>query len=273
MVDIKYQNLKERLKSLGSLAIAFSGGIDSYFLLYAAKEALGENVLAITVNGSMYLEKEVVESKKLARVLGVKHIIIDADEFEIEGFVNNESNRCYYCKKAIFTKIKEVSKENGILFVADGTNADDINDYRPGLKALKELNIMSPLQEEGIAKKEIRELSRKLNISIWNKPSMACLASRIPYGVKINAENLKMVEKCEMYLYDYGYRGFRVRYHGDLARIEMNPNDIQKFISSTNNSELIAYFKEVGFTYVTLDLEGYKVGSMNHVLDKSEKSD
>ncbi len=271
MIHKKYEKLKQRLKELDNIAIAFSGGVDSTFLLYAAKETLGNNTIAITVNASMYPEGERIDAKHLASQLGAHHIKIEGKEWEIQGLIDNKPDRCYHCKKAIFTKIKEVAKTNGIEYVADGTNADDIDDYRPGMKALKELGIISPLKEVGLNKEEIRKLSKEFNIPTWDKSSMACLASRIPYGTKITHENLKMVEKCETYLLEHGYKGFRVRYHGDIARIELDPKDIKIFVNSPKIQDLINYFKEVGFTYITLDLEGYKLGSMNHVLNEKEK--
>lgn len=271
MIYQKYERLKQRLKELDNIAIAFSGGVDSTFLLYAAREALKDKVIAITVNASMYPEIERMDAKHLASQLGVYHMNIEGNEWEIQGLIDNKSDRCYHCKKAIFTKIKEVAKTKGIEYIVDGTNADDIDDYRPGMKALKELEVISPLKEAGLNKEEIRRLSKEFGVPTWDKPSMACLASRIPYGTKISHENLKMVEKCESYLLEHGYRGFRVRYHGDIARIELQSKDMREFINSSNIKELIDYFKEVGFTYVTLDLEGYKVGSMNHVLSEKEK--
>lgn len=271
MIYKKYERLKQRLKELDNIAIAFSGGVDSTFLLYAAREALKDKVIAITVNASMYPEIEKKDAKYLANKLGVHHINIEGNEWEIQGLIDNKPDRCYHCKKAIFTKIKEAAKMDGIGNIADGTNADDIDDYRPGIKALKELEIISPLKEVGLKKEEIRRLSKEFSIPTWDKPSMACLASRIPYGTKITYENLKAVEKCEAYLLEHGYRGFRVRYHGDIARIELQPKDIRGFVESPDIEDLINYFKEVGFTYITLDLEGYKVGSMNHVLKEKEK--
>ncbi|MEW8974302.1 MAG: ATP-dependent sacrificial sulfur transferase LarE [Tissierellaceae bacterium] len=271
MIYKKYEELKNRLRDLGSVAIAFSGGVDSTFLLYVAKEVLKDRVIAITVNAPMYTEREKMDAKYLASKLDVEHINLKVDEGEIEGLIENKPDRCYHCKKAIFTNIREVAKSKNIEYVVDGTNADDIDDYRPGMKALKELGIVSPLREVGLNKEEIRILSKELDIPTWDKPSMACLASRIPYGTNINHENLKMVERCEDYLLKQGYGGFRVRYHGNLARIELDPKDIERFISSPDIKHTIDYFKEVGFIYVTLDLEGYKVGSMNHVLTETEK--
>lgn len=271
MLREKYNKLKERLMELGNVAVAFSGGVDSTFLLYVAKDVLGDKVMGITLKASMYPERETQGTSQLASDIGVKHIFLNANEWEIQGLINNESDRCYHCKRAIFTKVRQIAKKNNIEFVLDGTNADDVDDFRPGMTALKELNIISPLKEVGFTKEEIRILSKELNIPTWNKASMACLASRIPYGTKITKENLAIVEKCEMYLMDLGYSGFRVRYHGELARIELDSKDIEKMINSSDLASIISYFKKVGFTYVTLDLEGYKMGSMNHVLSEEIK--
>lgn len=273
MVHNKYERLGRRLTELGSVAIAFSGGVDSSFLLYAAQEALGHRAIGVTVRASMYPAREMEEARKFAEETGIEHIFIEGNEWNIEGFIDNGPDRCYHCKKAIFTKITDVAAKEGIEFIADGTNADDIDDFRPGMRALRELGVISPLKEVGLTKVDIRQLSKELGIPTWNKASMACMASRIPYGTKITKENLHMVERCEMYLFDLGYRGFRVRYHGDVARIELDLSDIDRFVSSQDMVKTVEYFKGVGFKYVTLDLEGYKMGSMNDVLSDEIKTD
>lgn len=260
----KYEELINRLKESKKICIAFSGGIDSTFLLKAAKIALEDNVMAVTVVSSMCPEREVLEAKKICNELEVKHILIEADEYSIPEFVDNGKDRCYFCKKGIFTKIKAVARENGFDFVADGSNKDDDNDYRPGMRALRELGITSPLKEIGIIKKEIRELSKELNISIWDKPSMACLASRIPYGKEITRDKLKKVELAEEFLLSKGFKQFRVRYYDELAKIEVLKEEISKIISISQ--EIIDKFKEIGFSYITIDLEGFRTGSMNEVL-------
>lgn len=257
----KYEVLLERLREKENICIAFSGGVDSTFLLKAAKIALGENVLAITVTSSMCPERELNEAKKFCDTLGVKHILIEADEYSIPEFIENGKERCYFCKRGIFTKVKAIAKENGFNFVADGSNKDDDNDYRPGMRALRELGVISPLKEAGLTKNEIREISKELNIETWDKPSMACLASRIPYGKEITREKLKKVELAEEFLLSKGFKQFRVRYYDELAKIEVLKEEISKIISISQ--EIIPKFKEIGFTYVTIDLEGFRTGSMN----------
>ncbi|HHX62837.1 MAG TPA: ATP-dependent sacrificial sulfur transferase LarE [Epulopiscium sp.] len=262
----KYKDLKQKLASLESVCIAFSGGVDSTLLLYVAHQVLGDRAMGITLQASMYSKREMEEAKEFVKKIGVKHLFIDADEYNIPEFVENDKERCYYCKKAIFTNIRNVATEYKMNYVADGTIADDVFDYRPGMRALKELGVISPLKAVGLTKVEVRALSKQLNLPTWGKPSMACLASRIPYGVKITPQRLALVEKGESYLFDHGFTQFRVRYHHDIARIEIIPEEEARFLSPDFKTQTIAYFKEIGFTYVVLDLGGYRVGSMNEVL-------
>lgn len=265
-IQTKYESLKNNLKHLGSLCVAFSGGVDSAFLLAVARNVLGDRCIAVTVNSSMNMRSEFEEAKEFAANLRVKHIVVDANEYSIKEFVENGKERCYYCKHAIFSKIKDVAEQNGIQYVADGSNADDSNDYRPGMKAIKELEVVSPLKAVGLTKQEIRVLSKDLGLPTWDKPSFACLASRIPYGVQITPQILTMIGQCEEFLVDLGFKQFRVRYHGDVARIEVLQEDIHRLLDDGLRNKIVARFKESGFTYVSLDLEGYRTGSMNEVL-------
>jgi TIGR00268 family protein len=267
----KYESLKNIIKEHGSAAIAFSGGVDSTFLMKVAHEVLGEKLVAVTATSSTYPERELNEAIKYAKDMGVKHIIISSEELDIEGFASNPKNRCYYCKKELFTKIGEVALENGVEFVFDGSNLDDTGDFRPGMQAAKELEVISPLKLANLTKKDIRDLSKELQLPTWNKPSFACLSSRFPYGNKITIDKLKMVEKAEQYLLDMGITQVRVRHHGEIARIEVEPSEREKFFSIEIMNNIGNKFKEIGFTYVTLDMLGYRTGSMNEVLSENEK--
>ena len=265
-IDIKYNNLKNNLKKMKSVAIAFSGGVDSTFLVKTAFDVLGKNAVAITATSSTYPQRELKEAKNFAKSIGVKHIIINSEETDIKNFSKNPIDRCYYCKKELFLKIKDIAKENNLNFILDGSNADDVSDYRPGRQALKELSIVSPLKDVGITKHEIRKLSKKMKLDTWDKSAFACLASRFPYGEKITKTKLKRVEQAESFLFTLGIKQLRVRYHGDTARIEVLKNDFEKIIR--NSDEIISYFKKLKFTYVTLDLQGYRTGSLNEGLIK-----
>ena len=222
-LERKYGGLKSRIASEGKAAIAFSGGVDSVLLLYAAREALGENALALTVSLHAVPERELALAKAFCERFGIRHRVETVDEFSIEGFAANPSNRCYLCKRALFTRMRAAADEEGIPFLAEGSNVDDQGDYRPGLRALKELGIASPLKDAGFTKAEIRQMADRLGLSGWNRPSSACLASRFAYGEPITPEKMKRVEKAEDYLQDLGFTQKRVRVHGNLARIELLP--------------------------------------------------
>lgn len=261
----KYNKLVKFLKDKGKVCIGFSGGVDSTFLLSVAKKVLGDNVLAVTALSSMNPEREKNEGVNFCKSIEAKHILIEADEYSIPEFVLNNKERCYFCKKSIFTKIKEIAKSEGYDVVLDGSNVDDDSDYRPGMRAIKELGIISPLKEANLTKSEIRELCKEMGLKVWNKPSMACLASRIPYGSIITKEKLKKVELAEEVLFSKGFKQFRVRYYDNLAKIEVPNDEIHKII--TISKEIIEEFKKIGFTYITIDLEGFRSGSMNEVLN------
>lgn len=269
--ELKYENLKNMLLNLKNVIVAYSGGVDSTFLLKASHDTLGDNVIAVTAKSSAYPEREFNEAAKYAKEIGVKHIVILSEELKIEGFAKNPVNRCYYCKKELFSKIWRIAKENNINAVLDGSNMDDTGDYRPGMKAAKELKVISPLKEAGFTKQDIRDLSKKMGIPTWNKPSFACLSSRFPYGNEITNEKLKMVEQSEQFLIDMGFTQVRVRHHNDIARIEVSKDERNKFFSTDIMDKVADKLKDIGFKYVTLDLLGYRTGSMNEVLDEKEK--
>jgi pyridinium-3,5-biscarboxylic acid mononucleotide sulfurtransferase len=271
-LDLKFQKLKDNLRNLGSVAIAYSGGVDSTFLLKVAADVLGDNVIAITAKSSTYPEREFKEAVKYIKDIGAKHIVIISEELEIEGFAKNPVNRCYFCKKELFSKIRKVADDNNIKEVLDGANVDDVSDFRPGMKAARELQVISPLKDAGFTKNDIREMSKILGVPTWNKPAFACLSSRFPYGNEITVEKLSMVERAEQFLMDIGFRQIRVRHHGDIARVEVNTEERDKFFNIEMMDKVGNELKKIGFKYVTLDLLGYRTGSMNEVLSETEKN-
>ncbi|MCK8816127.1 ATP-dependent sacrificial sulfur transferase LarE [Natroniella sulfidigena] len=270
-LDQKYQKLQNIITELGSVVIAFSGGVDSTFLSKVCKDVLGDNAVAVTARSSTYPEREFKEAKELAEEIGIEQVVIISEETEVDGFANNPPDRCYYCKHELFSKVEEVAKERNIKYVLDGSNYDDLQDFRPGMKAAEELEVVSPLKEAELTKDDIRELSKRLGLPTWNKPAFACLSSRFPYGEEINEEKLSMVEQAEDYLIELGFKQFRVRHHEQIARIEVAPEERKKFFELEVMDQISAKLKEIGFTYVTLDLAGYRPGSMNEVLDEAEK--
>ena len=262
----KYGDLKKYLQGFDSLAVAFSGGVDSTFLLAAAKEALGEKVIAVTLLSGFVPENEVQEATLFATALGVRHEFIQVDELSIPGVASNPPDRCYLCKKALFTKIKVLAEKMDIQQVVDGSNLDDEGDYRPGMQALAELGIKSPLRIAQLTKEEIRSLSQMLNLPTWNKPSFACLASRIPYGEAITKEKLAMIEKAELFLMAQGLKQMRVRCHDKLARVEVPEEDIPLLLNGEMRKKIAEAFAKIGFTYTAIDIKGYRTGSLNEVL-------
>lgn len=264
--------LKNHIKKLDHVLVAFSGGIDSTFLLKICRDLLGKkNLLAATVKSSMISSEEIEETKKIIEEMDVNHIFLEFDESKIPQIYENSPERCYFCKKEIFKNLLSVAKREGINFVLDGSNADDTKDFRPGMKALKELGVKSPLMEAGLTKNEIRYFARKMNLSNWAKPSMACLASRFPYGERLNREKLKRVEISEKFLKDLGFKQFRVRSHQNLARIEVLSEDFDKVLNKVIRKQIVEKLENAGFLYVTVDLVGYRTGSMNEGLQKEMK--
>ena len=262
IIDKKYEDLINHLKNLESVVIAFSGGVDSTFLMKAAKEALGDNVLAVTIVSPYIPKWEIEEAKEIVKEFNVKHELVEIPVI-LDEIKYNPDNRCYLCKNFIFSRIIELQKERRFKYVIDGTNLDDTKDYRPGMKALKELKVLSPLLENNITKDDIRRFSKELGLSTWDKPAYACLLSRIPYNQEITFENLRKIENAELYLMKLGFKGVRVRSHGDLARIEVQRQDRERICNEELMDKICERFKEIGFRYVCLDLQGYKMGSLN----------
>ena len=273
MKDLKLQHLSKILSSMESVLVAYSGGVDSTFLLKLASDMLGDRkVVAATAESLTFPLREINFSKKMAKNFRVKHIIIKTEELEDPKFINNQEDRCYWCKRELFSQLSCIAKKEGLGYVIEGTNFDDAKDFRPGMKAAGEFKIRSPLKEAGLTKGDIRKLSKKLNLPTWDKPSFACLATRFPYGMRITRGNLIKVDKAEAFLRSFGIAQVRVRHHSQIARIEVLKDEIPKLLEEEVRDKIVSKFKKLGYSYITIDLQGYRTGSMNEVLhDSSNK--
>lgn len=268
MLEKKYEHLQKILKELEKVVVAFSGGVDSTFLLKVAIDTLGqENVLAVTADSETYPSSELEEAKKLANLLGAQHVVIETSELAIPGYKENDRNRCYFCKQSLFDHLTSLAEERGFNHIVYGVIADDANEYRPGMQAAKEMGVRGPLQEAELFKEEIRELSKRMGLPTWNKPSFACLSSRIAYGEMITARKLTKIEKSEAFIKSLGIRQVRVRTHQDIARIEVEPDDMEVVLQ--HHKEIAKALSKFGYKYITLDLIGYQSGSMNKVLSQT----
>lgn len=267
----RYEKLRTILNEMGSVVIGFSGGVDSTFLSYTAHDVLGDNALAVTAVSPTLPESEEQDARDMAADIGIRHLVVHSTEFSDPEFVKNPKNRCYICKKIRFTALVDLAKQEGYHWVVDGGNVDDLGDFRPGMKALEEMAdaVRSPMIEAGITKADIRALSRELGLRTWDKQSAACLASRIPYGVELTPQRLSMIDKAEQYIAPYIKGSLRVRYHGDVARIEVGEEEIPAILA--HRKDIVQALRQCGFTYVSLDLGGYEMGSLNEVIETGEE--
>ncbi|MBW1942603.1 MAG: ATP-dependent sacrificial sulfur transferase LarE [Deltaproteobacteria bacterium] len=262
----KKKKLISLLSEMDSLLVAFSGGVDSTFLLAVAQEALGERVVGATAASPAYPSREREEAVAFAEQRGISHILFESDETCIPEFIANNPDRCYHCKKSLSRELLDIADQKGIAHVAHAANTDDLGDYRPGMQAAEEMGLIAPLLDAQLNKEEIRFLSREMGLPTWDKSAMACLASRIPYGETITEEKLRMVGEAETFLAEKGFKQYRVRYHGKVARIEVNIADLERMIAPVFRKEIVQKFRAIGFQHIALDLEGYITGSLNRAL-------
>jgi uncharacterized protein len=267
-LDAKKQKLADLLRDMGGCVIGFSGGVDSTLLFAVAAQVLGERALAVTITSEIHAERELRDAKEFAAAIGGRHRVVEVDALAIPGVADNPEDRCYHCKKGVFGTLLELAREEGLPFVVDGGNVDDRSDYRPGRRAVEELHVRSPLEEAGLGKADIRALSKAMGLSTWDKPSFACLASRFPYGIRLTRENLAAVGRAEEALWDLGLFTMRVRHHGDVARLEFGPEEFGRVLGDLRE-EVVRRVKAAGYTYVALDLQGYRTGAMNETLKGS----